>query len=371
MKNKTAIDLLAALSVLSTSTAWQQASAQSAFETPPPDSPNRFGLSYRMGLNLNVQFKNLGGFPAQTAPPGAEAGGLVNRNYDDGYNRVDNNGNFYPGYPPATRNYEYLSPSQIVSDPVLGPTFIVMHSSSSAANVTGTELNDDPVPGFELTYNRELFRTGSAHWSLETAFGYSDLSVNDSSPYAAGVTTINDAFGVPPDVLTGVRVVPPPGPTSGAAGTPLLDSTPVRSITSVTAGAPGAAIINGQHEFNANLFGFRLGPAVEIPLSRKLALSVSGGFALVYVESDFSFNETVAIPGVGSAANRAAGSGSGWLPGGYVAGNLSWALSDSWALAAGAQFEDVGQYTQNLNGKQATLDLSKSIFVTFGVSYSF
>jgi hypothetical protein len=50
---------------------------------------------------------------------------------------------------------------------------------------------------------------------------------------------------------------------------------------------------------------------------------------------------------------------------------LSWALSDSWALAAGAQFEDVGQYTQNLNGKQATLDLSKSIFVTFGVSYSF
>jgi hypothetical protein len=151
----------------------------------------------------------------------------------------------------------------------------------------------------------------------------------------------------------------------------LLDSTPVRSITSVAAGAPGAAIINGQHEFNANLFGFRLGPAVEIPLSRKLAFSVSGGFALVYVESDFSFNETVAIPGVGSAANRAAGSGSGWLPGGYVAGNLSWALSDSWALAAGAQFEDVGQYTQNLNGKQATLDLSKSIFVTFGVSYSF
>ena len=47
------------------------------------------------------------------------------------------------------------------------------------------------------------------------------------------------------------------------------------------------------------------------------------------------------------------------------------ALSDSWAFVAGAQFEDVGQYTQTLNGKQATLDLSKSIFVTVGLSYSF
>jgi hypothetical protein len=74
---------------------------------------------------------------------------------------------------------------------------------------------------------------------------------------------------------------------------------------------------------------------------------------------------------VGSASNAGSGSHSGWLPGGYVAGNISVALSDSWALVAGAQFEDVGHYTQNLNGKQATLDLSKSIFVTVGLSYSF
>ena len=279
MENKTITNILAAVSLLSASAAWQHASAQPALEAPPSDSPNRFGLSYRMGFNLNVQFKNLGGF-VPTAPPGPEAGGVVNRNYDDGYNRVDNNGNSYPGYPPATRNYEDLYPSQVVG----APPSVVMHSSSSAANVTGTELNDDPVPGFELSYSRELFRTGSARWSLEAAFGYSELSVSDSRPYAAGVTTINDAFGVPPNAFTGgPGVVPSPGPTSGAAGTPLLDSTPVRSITGVAAGAPGSAIITGQHEFNANLYGFRLGPGVEIPLSRKLALSISGGFALVYV----------------------------------------------------------------------------------------
>ena len=54
-----------------------------------------------------------------------------------------------------------------------------------------------------------------------------------------------------------------------------------------------------------------------------------------------------------------------------VAGNISYALSDSWALFAGAQFESVGQYTQTLKGQQATLDLRRLIFVTVGVSYSF
>ena len=60
-----------------------------------------------------------------------------------------------------------------------------------------------------------------------------------------------------------------------------------------------------------------------------------------------------------------------WLPGGYVAGNISVTLSDKWALVDGVQFEDLGTYTQNLNGKQAVLDLSNSIFVTLGLSYSF
>ena len=114
-----------------------------------------------------------------------------------------------------------------------------------------------------------------------------------------------------------------------------------------------------------------MGPYVEVPLSKSIAFTLSGGFALMYVNSELSYNETVTIPGVGSVEHRASGSGSGWLPGGYVAGTFSVALSDTWALVAGAQFEDVGQYTQTLNGKQATLDLSKSIFVTVGLSYSF
>ena len=108
-----------------------------------------------------------------------------------------------------------------------------------------------------------------------------------------------------------------------------------------------------------------------MPLSRRVSLDFSGGLALDYVNSNFKFNQIVTIAGVGTQSQSGSGSHSGWLPGGYVAGNISVALSDKWALVGGVQFEDLGTYTQNLNGKEATLDLSNSIFVTLGLSYSF
>ena len=95
---------------------------------------------------------------------------------------------------------------------------------------------------------------------------------------------------------------------------------------------------------------------------------------LVPMNSEFSYKHRTVTTSGGSSVDleeHPSGAGNEWLPGAYVAGAFSVALSDSWSFDAGAQFEDVGRYTQTLNGKQATLDLSKSIFVTVGLSYSF
>lgn len=182
---------------------------------------------------------------------------------------------------------------------------------------------------------------------------------------SASVTRVNDTYSFPPGVYV-VPSAPYRGTYSGPG--PIIIASPTHSTTTVE---PNAASITGERDFSADLFNFRLGPYVEIPLSKSIAFTLSGGFALMYVNSDFSFNETVTIPGVGSVEHQGSGAGNGWLPGAYVAGAFSLALSDSWAFVAGAQFEDVGRYTQTLNGKQATLDLSKSIYVTVGLTYSF
>src|SRR5436190_22423786 len=74
---------------------WPQASRDQAdgdqIEEPSAPMLNRMGLNYTMGLNFKVDFRNLGGL--RLSDPGAASGSAVNRNYDNGYNRVDVAGN--------------------------------------------------------------------------------------------------------------------------------------------------------------------------------------------------------------------------------------------------------------------------------------
>lgn len=352
-------------------TAPSDSPASFALEPPPAEQLNHFGLGYRMGLNFGLSFKGLGGFtPAghfvpgngfQSINPGPAGGHGFNRTYEDGYNWRDNNNNDHFGQL-LTWFWGYDSADQVQN------ASIVMHASSSPASAESQADADGPHPGFELFYQRELHR--GEHWrgGLEVAFGYTALDVKDSRPLAANVNRLSDAFALP--LNDGVPITPlPPQLQRGTFEGPgaLLSDDPQRSISLV---ADGASIVGGRN-FSANLYGFRFGPYLELPLGKRVALSLSGGLALAYVESDFTFNETVAIAGVGAQSHSGAGSDSSWLPGGYVAGSASVALSDRWAAFAGAQFQALGQYTQEVSGKQAVLDLRKSIYVTLGLSYSF
>lgn len=346
------VALLAAPSVLAQSSPPDD-TLSIKLDIPPAPSPNRIGLSYRMGFNAPVSFSHLGGFPAQSVPRYTPDGDRYN--YDNGYVLRDSSGNAM-GY---TRYWGYDSASQVSGNSIL------MQSSSSAATASSNDHYDNPMSGFELTYNRELIHKKSWRGGLEGAFGYSYMSVHDSGTQSANVTRVNDNYafqGSPTEI--------PPAPYAGGYSRPgpVIGASPTSRTTDVL---QNAATITGSRDFSANLFSFRFGPYVEIPLSKSIAFTLSGGFALMCVNSEFSYDETVTIPDVGSVEHRASGSNTGWRPGGYVAGALSVALSDAWAVVGGAQFESLGQYTQNLNGEQATLDLSKSIFVTLGLSYSF
>jgi hypothetical protein len=324
---------------------------------------NRFSASYRMMFNVSVSFKNLGGFTALT-DPGPAAGGVENRRYDDGYNLVDNNNNSY-GDLQATRNWGYDNASQVVDE-----RYIVMHSSSSAPGVSSNDRSDNPQSGFELAYQLEIARTDTWRWGVEAAFGITWLSINDGRALAGDVTRINDSFEVPADE-EGFRFIPPPGHRGSDAAGPLLGSepTPPRN-TSVL---PGAASITGKRSFDADIFGFRLGPYADIPLNDRIVLTLAGGLALAYVNSDFTFDEAVTIADVGTQLHSGSGSHDDLLVGGYLAGSVAVALNKNkdWHFVAGAQFQDLGEYTHKENGKKAVLDLRAAVFVTVGVGYSF
>jgi hypothetical protein len=60
---------------------------------------------------------------------------------------------------------------------------------------------------------------------------------------------------------------------------------------------PGGARVTGQRDFNADMFGVRLGPYIEIPLDKKNRFNVnfSGGLAMAVVSGEFRYRESTTI----------------------------------------------------------------------------
>lgn len=337
------------------------ASAESWFLQPPPgESPNRFGASFRMAFNVNVDFENVGAFTplgaTRLTPDGAAY------IYDDGYVLTDSSGNLL-GY---TRYWGYDYDSGPFNQ-LPGDGTIVMHQNASAG-VTAHGDVGDPQPGVELTYSRALGGDDNWRWGIEAAANYMNVGGRDSRGLFTSVTRQGDAYPLP--MLEGGGFVnPPPAPYQGRferqlTGNALIFATPASSSSSTM-----MAAVSGSRKFDADIIGFRVGPYLEVPLGQGLMLTLSGGLALADVNSDFKFNETVAFPGVDPVAGS--GSHNDWLLGWHVAGNLSYQLNEAWGLFGGVQYQDVGKYSHKESGRKAVLDLSKTMFVVIGASYSF
>lgn len=319
----------------------------------PSESPNRLSASFRMAFNAAVKFENLGAFTGgsnQTTPDGDTY------NYDDGYVLTDSSGNAM-GY---TRYWGYNDNSQ-----VSGAGTILMHRTSSAGATTAANL-DEPLPGLELLYRRELGRGEKLRWGIEVAANYMRVSTTDSQSLSENVTRLTDAYELPA-LEGGGFVTPPPAPYAHGSGlspqgNPVIGANPVSSITDTM-----LASVSGSRSFEANVIGWRLGPYVEMPLGERGKLSLSGGLSLAYVLSDFNFNDSVG----GAPSVSGGGSDSGMLVGGYVSGEASYRFAKSWEVFGSAQFQYLGEYTQYESGRAAVLDLSKTVFVSVGLSYSF
>ncbi len=333
-------------------------------ETPRAELLNQISLSYRMGLNITVDFKKLGGFPP-ISDPGPATGSTFNRNYDNGsYNRVDISTNaggltWYWGYQNANQ--------------VQGNSLIMESSSSPNNGVSGGNQND-PQHGLELSYRRQLFRGKSYRGGLEAALGYTTVDVSDNRTVRTTVNRITDAFVIP----GGVDVLPP-APYYGTFEGPgaVLSSAPDR-ITTVFS---QHAIVTGERKLDSDVFMLRLGPYVEVPIVERLSFVLSGGLTLVAGATEFSYRETVSIPDAGLVSTPRASSGSqtDFLFGGYVGGALSYSVTKEFGVFAGAQFQAAGKSvtdTRKVNGqavtqKESILDLGESLLLVFGVSYSF
>jgi opacity protein-like surface antigen len=345
-----------------------QATAQPSSTAPDVQAPptvklepvenalkNRIGVGYLMGLNITVDFRHLGGL--QLSDPGPSTGSRFNRNYDDGYNRVDsstNNGGM-------TWNWGYTRSQSAQGNDV------VLQSYSTPANLESTGNSDGPDHGLELLYQRELRREKHWRFGAGAALGYNRISISDSASFVNSSIRTDDSFS-----LNGST--PPLPPYHGTFEGPgaLMNSTPSRSLTTL----PGAASVFGERSIVTDLFTVRLGPYLEFPLNEKWTLFADGGLTLGLAHTTFSFTETVLIYDpqytvhlIGTRSRS--GSETDFMVGGYAGMGISFALTETVNLFGAARFQAAGTAVNRQGGKESALHLNQSILVSIGISYSF
>jgi hypothetical protein len=159
-------------------------------------------------------------------------------------------------------------------------------------------------------------------------------------------------------------------PSAGYAGTfsgpgALLGTTPTR------AAALASGSLSGSRNTTADIYNFRLGPVFMLPLGEKLRLELATGLAVGVVANQFSFSETLTVNGV-KERSSGSGSGSDTLFGPYVRGGIRLALSPSWSIFAGAEYQHLTDLIkQTAAGTSVELDFRQAIYATVSVGYSF
>jgi hypothetical protein len=316
---------------------------------------NRLSLSGRVGFGISARFKGIAVLPVPTLNRTTPGGNSYN--YDDGYVLTDVSGNFggqtwYWGYD--------NSASQIS-----GNNILLSHNTSGAI---GDSKSDDPGFGAEVVYTRLLGCIGHLHWGFEAAVNYLNFSVNDSHPHTASLTRTTDAYTFTPG--TTPPAATPGNPYQGSFEGPgfVIGDTPVSSSQTV---APGAGISTGFRKFDADIWGMRIGPALEFPVSEKLKLSLSGGFAAALVDADVSWSESIAISGMAGPTVSGSGHNTSFELGGYIAGNAAWELNERWSIVGSVEYQYLSRYEHSFGGRSVEADLTQGVFLTLGIGYKF
>jgi hypothetical protein len=334
------------------------------------DPTNRLTLSLRFGLNISGKVKGIGtglnAFSPNGNPRTTPHGDPYN--YDNGYVYPDISGS----HDGQTWYWGYDSASQVnlANDTI---TF----DRTTANGIPSEESGDtDLSPGFELTYNRELGVKENWHhlrYGVETAVNYMPISFNVDGVFNETLTLVSTPYsftaGTTPPGYNQPSELPYQGSYEGPGF--VIGSTP--SGASTMTPLPGATLLV-QDNFDFNLWGFRLGPYVEIPFGKKdqFNLHLSAGLAAGLLDASASWQETYTVPnGGGSTIASGGGNDLSVLWGGYVGFDAAYQISERWGVAAGVQFQDLGTYDHNFGGRTEELDLSRSVFVKVGVSYSF
>lgn len=172
------------------------------------------------------------------------------------------------------------------------------------------------------------------------------------------------------------NIIVPLAPYHGTFSGPgplLLGATPPSS----GATPPLLAVSDMAVNISGLLYGLKVGPFVEVPLGKRLTLSLAGGLAALNADLELSYTETVTFP---SPSDRDAtpppvrsvkASHSKWMLGFYGNASLAFALTDNTSVFLGGAYHHLGDMSLSAGTKSATVGLGQVLELTGGLRFTF
>jgi len=315
------------------------------------DLDNR-GVFFRVGgtLRAGVKAQIRDSTPPATFGPG---------DYSDGYVKTDKGGSAN-----STWNWGFNNQSQLSQDRL---TLSKTENAPRVGNLS--DLSDSPLFGGELMGGLEMTRTRlwkrDVRFGFELGYGYSTFSVKDTATATSAATyttAVYDTTGIlPPSTPSYSGTFDGPGP--------IINLTPIQSSS---VNAVGNATLSAS--LNADLHTLKIGPWMEVPLTKHFVAGVSFGLASIYATADLEFTEATAyaggaIPSMPISATRV--SRSDWRPGAYLQLRLAYEFNRHFGVFVGTDF----QYNRDMvfggGGREATLQFEATYGATLGASFRF
>jgi hypothetical protein len=310
-------------------------------------SKNRLRVSARFGFDVRADVQNL-------APATAGVG-----TYDDGYVLPDISG----GAGGKTWNWGYKNASQVVGD-----TLQLHRVDGSPRDGTTDALSQTPTPGFEILYGRELKRFALGENRaivLGAEAGFSAMDMN-----LRGGSTMNGTIAETTDTYSLGGITPPLAPYAGTftGPGPLIGSTPLSSTSTDL-----AATSSISEKVRSLVYGFKLGPYVEVPLYKRFSLDLGAGLAAVIADTQLSYTETITAPAGfnPTLARTYQVNHSDLLLGFYGSADLAFEVANDFRVYVGGQYQHLGNATATGGDKTATLKLGGTIEAVVGVEVGF
>ena len=340
-------------------------------ERVSPETPNRLTGSVRFGLNISGKFYNPGGSLNPNVGPGfgQRTGKGDPYNYDDGYVLTDVSGN----QGGMTWYWGYNNPSQLNAS---AANSIDFHDTKALALPGSNSDDNSTYTGCEIAYDYELGVSNYGlddkagwnhfHFGIEGAANFMPINFDTGGSYNTLLTTTTTSYGYTPGTT------PPTAPYQGSFNGPgfLLNSSPLSSPVSTS---QGATVVTSQH-FDSTLWGFRLGPYVESPVTEHFFLHITGGLAAGILDASANWNETVtgaSLPSGVPARVGGSGDDTSVLWGYYFGADAVYRFDKHWGVDIGVQYQHLDNYNHDFGGRKAELVLDHSLFLQAGINFSF